>query len=181
MTTATWSIDTAHSSISFFVRYMVSRAYGRFTGWRGTLTLDEGDLSRSRIEAVMDAASIDTGNADRDEHLRSADFLDVEYFPELRFRSTGIERVGETHYRLAGELTIRDITRPISLEVEYGGRARDPWGNERAGFVARGAIDRKDFGLRWNQFLNSGGLLLGERVDIQLEIQGVKAGASQFA
>ena len=179
--TTTWSIDAAHSSISFFVRYLVSKVSGRFTGFVGTLAMDESDLTRSHVEAVIDAGSIFTGNAERDAHLGSADFLDTEYFPELRFRSTHIERIGDTRYRLAGQLTIRDVTRPISLELEHSGSASDPWGNERAGFVARGAFDRKDFGLRWNHVLEAGGLMLGERVDIQLEVQAVKATTGPLA
>jgi polyisoprenoid-binding protein YceI len=181
MTTTTWSIDAAHSNISFFVRYMVSKVSGRFTGFVGTLVLDESDLTLSHVEAIIDARSLFTGNAERDAHLGSADFLDTEYFPELRFRSTGIARVNETHYRVRGQLTIRDVTRPISLEIEFGGKAFDPWGNERAGFVARGVVDRKDFGLRWNHVLEAGGLMLGERVDVQLEVQAVKASVRQLA
>jgi polyisoprenoid-binding protein YceI len=180
--TTSWNIDTTHSGINFSIRHMVvSKVRGRFTRFSGTLALDEADLSRSVVEATIDASSIDTGTAQRDEHLRSADFFDVARFPELRFRSTRIERLAEDRYRVAGDLTIRDVTRPVSLEVEYGGRARDPWGNERAGFIARTSLDRKDFGLRWNQALEAGGVLVGDRVDIDLEVQAVKAVAAQAA
>jgi len=180
--TTSWNIDTTHSGINFSIRHMVvSKVRGRFARFSGTLALDEEDLTRSVVEATIDASSIDTGTGQRDDHLRSADFFDVARFPELRFRSTRIERLAEDRYRVAGDLTIRDVTRPVSLEVEYGGRARDPWGNERAGFIARTSLDRKDFGLRWNQALEAGGVLVGDRVDIELEVQAVKAVAAQAA
>src|SRR5262245_21737846 len=138
MTTNNWNIDAAHSGISFSVRHMVfSKVRGRFTKYSGTLDLDDGDLTRSVIDATIDASSIDTGTPQRDEHLRSADFFDVAVLPELRFRSKHIEELGDARYRVTGELTIRDVTREVSLDVEYGGRAKDPWGNERIGFVAR--------------------------------------------
>jgi polyisoprenoid-binding protein YceI len=181
MTTSNWNIDTVHSGINFTIRHMVvSKVRGRFTRFNGTLNLDEADLSRSVVEATIDAASIDTGTAQRDDHLRSPDFFDAERFPALRFRSTRIDRDGD-RYRVTGELTIRDVTREVVLDVEYGGRARDPWGNERAGFIASASLNRKDFGLAWNQVLEAGGVLVGDRVDIELEIQGVRAAATQAA
>lgn len=182
MTTRNWNIDATHSGINFSIRHMVvSKVRGRFTKFSGTLELDESDLARSKVEATIDATSIDTGTAQRDDHLRSADFFDADNFPTLRFRSTRIEQVAADRYRVAGDLTIRDVTREISLDVEYGGRARDPWGNERVGFVARASLDRKDFGLKWNQVLEAGGVLVGDRVDIDLEVQGVRAAAAQAA
>jgi polyisoprenoid-binding protein YceI len=180
--TNNWNIDATHSGINFSIRHMVvSKVRGRFTRFSGTLAIDDGDLTRSVVEATIDASSIDTGTAQRDEHLRSADFFDVARFPELRFRSTRIERLAEDRYRVTGDLTVRDVTRPIALEVEYGGRARDPWGNERAGFVATASLDRKDFGLQWNQVLEAGGVLVGERVDIELEVQAVRSAAVRAA
>ena len=182
MTTSQWNIDPVHSGINFSIRHMVvSKVRGRFGTYTGTLELDDADLTRSFVEATIDAASIDTGTAQRDVHLRSADFFDVERYPELRFRSTRIEQVEPSRYRVAGDLTIRDVTRPITLEVEYGGRAKDPWGNERIGFVAKTSIDRKDFGLQWNQVLEAGGVLVGDRVDIELDIQAVNAQARDAA
>jgi polyisoprenoid-binding protein YceI len=176
MTTNTWNIDATHSGINFTIRHMVvARVRGRFAKYNGTVRLDDEDLTRSVVEATIDASSIDTGTPQRDEHLRSADFFDVEKFPELRFRSTRIEKVEDALYRVVGELTIRDVTREVSLEVEYGGRAKDPWGNSRVGFVARTAIDRKEFGLQWNQALEAGGVLVADRVDIELDVQAVKA------
>jgi polyisoprenoid-binding protein YceI len=185
-TNSSWNLDTVHSGINFSVRHMVvSKVRGRFTKFSGNIALDESDLARSVVEATIDASSIDTGTAQRDEHLRSADFFDVEHFPQIRFRSTGIDKLGTEHgterYRLSGQLTIRDVSREIALDVEYGGRGKDPWGNERVGFTAKGAFDRKDFGLKWNQVLESGGLLVSDRVELELELQAVKAAAAKAA
>jgi polyisoprenoid-binding protein YceI len=182
MTTNKWNIDAAHSGINFSIRHLVvAKVRGRFGKYSGSLELDAQDLTRSVVEATIDASSIDTGTAQRDDHLRSADFFDVEKYPELRFRSKRIEKVGDDRYRVSGDLTIRDVTREVALDVEYGGQAKDPWGNERVGFVAKTAIERKDFGLTWNQALEAGGVLVGERVDIELEVQAVKAAAEKAA
>jgi polyisoprenoid-binding protein YceI len=182
MTTNKWNIDAAHSGINFSIRHLVvSKVRGRFGKYSGSLNLDEQDLTRSSVEATIDVSSIDTGTSQRDDHLRSADFFDATKFPEMRFRSKRFEKLSDDHYRVTGELTIRDLTREVSLDVEYGGQAKDPWGNERVGFVARTHIDRKEFGLGWNQVLEAGGVLVGERVDIELEVQGVKAAAEQAA
>ena len=178
MTTSNWNLDTVHSGINFTVRHMVvSKVRGRFAKFSGSVALDENDLTRSVVEATIDASSIDTGTAQRDDHLRSADFFDAERFPEIRFRSTRIEQLDGDRYRLTGELTIRDVTRSIALEAEYGGRGKDPWGNERVGFTAKGTLDRKDFGLKWNQALETGGVLVSDRVEIELEVQAVRAAA----
>jgi polyisoprenoid-binding protein YceI len=178
MTTNSWNLDTVHSGINFSVRHMVvSKVRGRFTKFTGNVELDEGDLTRSVVEATIVASSIDTGTGQRDDHLRSADFFDVEHFPQIRFRSTRIEKLGGERYRLTGDLTIRDVTRPIELDAEYGGRGKDPWGNERVGFTAKAALDRKDFGLKWNQALETGGVLVSDRVEIELEVQAVRAAA----
>ncbi len=181
-TNSNWSLDTVHSGINFSVRHMVvSKVRGRFAKFTGNVALDEGDLTRSTVEATIDASSIDTGTAQRDEHLKSADFFDVEHFPQIRFRSTGIEKLGTERYRLTGELTIRDVSREIALDVEYGGRGKDPWGNERVGFTAKTALDRKDFGLKWNQALETGGVLVSDRVEIELELQAVRAAVAVAA
>jgi len=182
MATNQWNIDAAHSGINFSIRHMVvSKVRGRFAKYTGTLSLDDSDITRSVVEATIDAASIDTGTPERDVHLRSADFFDVEQFPVLRYRSTRIERLSAERYRVVGDLTIRGVTREVELDVDYGGRAKDPWGNERVGFVARASVDRKDFGLQWNQVLEAGGVLVGDRVDIEVDIQAVKAAAVQAA
>jgi len=182
MTTTRWNIDATHSGINFSIRHMVvSKVRGRFAKYSGTLDIDDTDLTRSVVDVTIDASSIDTGTAQRDEHLRSPDFFDVAKFPELRFHSRRIEKLDEERYRIAGELTIRDVTREVNLDVEYGGRGKDPWGNQRMGFTAKTSIDRKEFGLKWNQLLEAGGVLVGDRVDIDLEVQAVKAAAAQAA
>lgn len=176
MTLSTWNIDTSHSSIVFAVRHMVfAKVRGRFGSWQGVLRLDIEDLARSEVEVTIDAKSIDTGVTDRDNHLRSPDFFDVEQFPELQFKSTRIESAGKDKYRLHGELTIHGVTKPVSLDVEYGGQAKDPWGNQRVAFAASGSVDRRDFGLSWNQVLEAGGVLVGEKIEIELEVQAVAA------
>lgn len=182
MATKTWNIDTVHSGIHFSVRHMVfAKVRGRFASWTGSLTLDPEDLTRASVTAEIDASSIDTGVADRDGHLRTPDFLDVERFPKLRFASTRVEKVGGDRYRIHGNLTIRDVTREVVLDAEYGGTAQDPWGNQRAAFTASTAIERGDYGLKWNQLLEAGGVLVGERIDIELEVQAVQAAATQAA
>ena len=170
-----WEIDTTHSDVQFTVRHMVvTKVRGRFTRWAGSIELDEKDLARSSVKVRIEAGSIETGLADRDAHLRSADFLDVARYPHLEFRSTGIERVDEERYRIHGDLNIRGVTHPVTLEAEMGGIKADPWGSLRAGFSARTRIDRRDFGLTWNQVLEAGGLLVGEKVDIELEVEAVR-------
>ncbi len=178
----TWNIDSSHSGVHFTVRHMVvSRVRGRFASYSGAITLDESDLAGSSVDVTIDATSIDTGVADRDKHLRSADFFDVERFPALRFKSSRVETLDGERLRVHGELTIRDVTRQIVLDAELGGRAKDPWGNERVGFVAKAAIDRKDFGLTWNQALEAGGILVGDKVEIDLDVQAIRAAAQSAA
>jgi polyisoprenoid-binding protein YceI len=182
MKTTTWNIDTSHSSIAFSVRHMVfAKVRGRFDSWKGAVQLDDADLTRSSVEVEIDAGSINTGTPDRDTHLRSPDFFDAEQFPTLRFESTLIEKTGDDAYRVQGNLTIRDITHEVVLETEHGGRATDPWGNQRMAFTASTSVNRNDFGLKWNQVLEAGGVLVGERIDIQLEVQAVQAAASEAA
>lgn len=182
MNDKSWNIDTSHSGINFSVRHMVvSKVRGRFAKFTGAIALNESDLTRSTLEATIDAASIDTGTPERDVHLRSADFFDAAVFPTLRYRSRRIEALSGDRYRVIGDLTIRDVTREVPLEVEYGGRATDPWGNERVGFTARASVDRKEFGLAWNQVLEAGGVLVGDRIDIDIELEAVKAVAERAA
>lgn len=177
-----WNIDTTHSSIHFTVRHMVfAKVRGRFGVWSGKVHLDEQDLAGSSVEVEIDASSIDTGVVDRDNHLRSADFLDVERFPKLRFQSQRVEQLGNDRYRFYGDLTIKDVTREVALDVEYAGQAQDPWGQQRAAFTATTALDRSDFGLTWNQMLEAGGVVVGDRIDIELEVQAVKPAASRAA
>jgi polyisoprenoid-binding protein YceI len=170
-----WEIDSSHSGIHFSVRHMVvAKVRGRFARWSGAVVTDGGDLSNANVAIVIDASSIQTGVADRDAHLKSADFFDVANYPELTFKSKRVEPLGRDRLALTGDLTIRGVTREVVLEVEDAGRTKDPWGNERAGFAAKGSIDRKDFGLSWNQILETGGLMVGERIDIEIEVEAVR-------
>ena len=179
--TTTWSFDTAHSGISFAVRHlMISKVRGTFGKWSGTFDYDEHDPTRSRVAVRIDAASIDTKEDKRDAHLRSADFLDVEKFPAIVFESTAVRRAGDG-YVLGGNLTLRGVTRPVELEVESLGRGKDPWGNQRVAFAARTAINRKDFGLTWNQALETGGVLVGDKVEIELDVQAMAQAGAQVA
>ena len=181
-TTNNWNIDPVHSGVQFTIRHMVvSKVRGRFGKYNGAVQLDEGDIARSVVEVTIDASSIDTGAPDRDVHLRSPDFFDVEKFPVIRYRSKRIERLGGDRFRIIGDLTLREVSREVALEVEYLGRSKDPWGNERAGFTAKASIDRKDFGLRWNQVLEAGGVLVGDRVEIEIDVEAVKTAAVQAA
>ncbi len=171
-----YAIDKAHSDIAFSVRHMVfAKVRGQFTRWTATLDFDESDPARSSVTASIESASIDTRDAQRDGHLRSADFLDAEKFPALEFKSRKIERAGNKKFKVTGDLTIRATTREVSLDVEELGRGKDPWGNERVAFIAKTAINRGDFGLKWNQALEAGGVLVAEQVDIEIDVQALAA------
>jgi polyisoprenoid-binding protein YceI len=168
-----WEIDPGHSSVEFVARHLLSRLRGRFTDFGGTIDV-KPDPTESSAVVTIQAQSIDTNHDERDEHLRNPDFLDVERFPTLVFRSTGVREFdGKGTLRLDGELTIRDVTRAVSLDVEYLGWSPDPWGGKRAGFSARTEIDRDDFDANWNVVLETGGLLVGKRVQVELEIEAV--------
>jgi polyisoprenoid-binding protein YceI len=182
MANETWQVDGAHSAVSLAVRHMViSKVRGRFTRWNAKLALDTADLSRSSVEVELDAASIDTGVADRDAHLRSADFLDAEKHPKLTYRSRRVDVVSKDRLRVTGDLTIRGVTREVVLDVEHGGQGKDPWGNQRIGFTATTSINRKDYGLVWNQALETGGVLVADRVDIEIELQAIRQAAASVA
>ena len=182
MSTERWQIDGSHSGIHFTVRHLViAKVRGQFSRWSGTITVPGEDFTRASVEVVIDASSIDTGVADRDAHLRSPDFFDVAQYPEITFKASRFEPQGDTTARLVGELTLKGITREIALTVERGGQARDPWGNERAAFSAKTSIERSDFGLTWNQALETGGVIVGERVDLEIEIEAVRQAASKVA
>jgi polyisoprenoid-binding protein YceI len=182
MDLSSWQIDAAHSGINFSVRHLViAKVRGRFGKFSGTVRTADADPTQTQIVVEIDASSIDTGVADRDTHLKSGDFFDVQSFPQLRFESTRIESAGGERYHLIGDLTIKGVTREVVLDVEYAGRAKDPWGNERAAARATGAIDRRDFGLGWNQVLEAGGVLVGERVEIEIEVQAIAAAATKAA
>lgn len=171
----TWTFDPVHSQVEFGVRHMMlSTVKGYFTGIGGSLRLDEEDLSRSSVDVTIDVATIDTRNEDRDAHLRSADFFAAEEHPEIRFESREIVPADEG-FEIVGDLRIRDVTRPITLRAEELGRGQDPWGNPRVGFRAEGELDRKDYGLTWNQALETGGVLVGDEVRIAIEVQAIPA------
>ncbi len=173
-TKTAWNFDPSHSMVEFSAKHlMITTVKGRITDVEGTIYTDEKDPKNSSVEVTLKAASIDTRTDQRDQHLRSADFLDVEKFPEIKFRSTRIEGDRQS-FKLSGDLTIRDVTKPITLDVEFGGRTRDPWGGERVGFSANGKIDRRDFGLTWNQALEMGGVAVGNNVKISLEVEAIK-------
>jgi polyisoprenoid-binding protein YceI len=182
MALGTWNIDPSHSTIAFSVRHMVvSKTRGRFNKWSGKLRFDAENPAASSVEVDIDPASLDTGDAQRDAHLRSPDFFDVEKHPTASFRSSKVEVAGEDRYRVTGNLTVHGITQPVVLDVTYEGSGKDPWGGERAGFSATTTIDRKHFGLEWNKALETGGLLVGEKVELNLEIEAVKQAAQQAA
>ena len=170
-----WTIDIVHSSINFWVRHlMVSKVHGRFAKWSGRLAFDEQKPESSSLEVEIDAASIDTRDTPRDTHLRSADFFDVEKFPTLKFVGTRIENTGQYELKLTGNLTMHGVTHPVTLDVEYAGRSKHAYLGERIGFSARGVLNRREWGLVWNQTLDTGGLALSDKIELQLEIQATK-------
>jgi polyisoprenoid-binding protein YceI len=175
--TTTWNLDPVHSAAEFNVKHMmISNVKGRFAIVSGVLNLDETDVTRSSVTATIDAASIDTRDAQRDAHLKSPDFFDVEQFPTLTFKSTAVERAGDGELKVTGELTIHGVTRKVAFDVE-GPTApgKDPWGNTRIGLSATTKINRKEFGLNWNAALETGGILVGDNVTLTLDVQFIKA------
>jgi polyisoprenoid-binding protein YceI len=175
--TTTWNIDPVHSVAEFKVKHMmISNVKGQFSKVKGALTLDESDLTNSHVEASVEAASIETRDPQRDAHLKSADFFDVEKFPTLSFQSTGITHIRDGELAVEGNLTIHGVTRKVRFNVEGpASPAKDPWGNTRVGISATTKINRKDFGLTWNAALETGGILVGDEVTITLEVEFLKA------
>jgi polyisoprenoid-binding protein YceI len=170
----TWKIDPSHSSVGFSVRHLgLARVRGRFAEFDGSVEVAE-DPEQSSVSVEIQAASIDTRDANRDGHLVSGDFFDVEHHPTLDFHSTGVRYTGGDQWAVDGELTIRGVTRPVTLDANFEGSARDPWGGERAAFTATTEVDREDFGLTWNQTLETGGVLVGKKVRIELEVELIK-------
>ncbi|MEQ1886813.1 MAG: YceI family protein [Bryobacteraceae bacterium] len=174
---STWNLDPVHSVAEFKVKHMmISNVKGQFTGITGALNLNEGDITRSTVEATIDAASVNTRNVDRDTHLKSPDFFDVEKFPTLSFHAARIERKGDDELAVTGDLTIHGVTRPVTFAVEGPTPpSKDPWGNTRIGLSAVTKINRKDYGLVWNATLEAGGILVGDEITITLDVQFVKA------
>jgi polyisoprenoid-binding protein YceI len=170
-----WAIDPAHTGVEFAVRHlMISSVKGRFTTVAGTVVGADGNPSGAAVDITIDPASIDTREAQRDAHLRSADFLDVEKFPTLTFKSRRTFDVNGDTFKLAGDLTIHGVTREVVLDVESQGRTQDPWGNERSGFSAATRIKRSDYGLVWNQALETGGVVVGDEIKILIEAELIK-------
>ncbi|MFB7476720.1 YceI family protein [Kitasatospora sp. NPDC056184] len=171
-----WTIDATHSEIGFAVRHaMVTNVKGRFTEYDGKLHLDGTTPTNSSAELVIKVGSVDTNQAQRDEHLRTSDFFAAETFPEIRFSSTAAERVRDDSYRLTGNLTIKDVTRPIVLDLDFTGAAVDAYGVDRVGFEGKAVLDRTDWGLTYNAALETGGVLIGEKVKLTFDISAVKA------
>jgi len=172
---STWNLDKSHSEINFKVKHMmITNVTGSFTDFDVKAEADSDDFSGARISFTARTASVNTANEQRDTHLKSGDFFDAEKFPELKFESTAFTKKSGDLYTLEGNLTIKDVTRPVTLNVEFGGINTDPWGNVKAGFSLGGVINRKDFGLGWNASLETGGVLVGEDVKLLAEIQLVK-------
>ncbi len=174
--TGDYTLDLSHSTIGFFARHaMVTKVRGKFDDVTGSGHFDVDDPSQSRVEVVIQAKGINTGNVDRDNHLRSNDFLAMDEFPEIRFVSTSVDSAGEARYRVHGDLTIRGVTKPVTIDFEHTGSAVDPFGNQRIGFEGSTTINRKDWGINFNAALDAGGVLVSERVTLELDISAIKA------
>lgn len=175
---ATYKIDVDHSDIMFKVKHlMISTATGIFKKFDATLDVNEENFTEAKVYFEADVDSVDTKNEQRDGHLKSDDFFNAEQFPKMTFKSTSIQKTGDGEFKLIGDLTIRDITKPIELKVEYNGSTKDPWGQERMGFEVSGKINRKEFGLRWNAVTEAGGLVVSDDVKLALNVEMVKQAA----
>jgi polyisoprenoid-binding protein YceI len=175
MSATKWSLDTTHSELGFKIKHlMISSVSGSFSKFDVQTETTSDDFSDAKVVATIDVTSINTNNSQRDEHLRNADFFEADKHPEMLFKSTKVEKIDSDTFTLYGDLTIREITKSVKLSVEYNGLAKDPWGNVKAGFTVTGKINRKDFGISYNAALETGGVMLGEDVKINAEIQLVK-------
>ncbi len=182
MATTKWSLDPIHSEIGFKIKHlMISNVSGNFNKFDVEAETTGDDFANATVTAKIDAASINTNNVQRDEHLRAADFFEAEKYPNIIFTSTKVERAGDDTFNLYGSLTIKETTKPVKLSVEYSGIAKDPWGNVKAGFTINGKINRKDFGISYNAVLETGGVMLGEELKLNGEIQLVKQAELQTA
>ena len=178
----TWQIDNVHSHVGFSVKHMmVTTVRGQFRNYRGKVNIDPKDFARSTFEGEIDVASVDTGNPDRDNHLRTGDFFDVQNHPTITFKSTKIEAQDDGQYAVTGEITIRGVTRPIVLDVEYLGTAKNPYGKTVAGLSVRGSLNRKDFGVNFNAVLETGGVAVGEKVKLEVDVEAVAVEATVAA
>ena len=177
--TGTYAIDPTHSRIGFVARHaMVTKVRGSFNEFEGTGYFDAEDPSSSRLQLTIQAASIDTRNADRDGHLKSNDFFDMENHPKISFTSTAVEQVGTENYRVTGDLTIKGVTKPVTVDFEYTGTAVDPFGNTRIGLEGKTVVNRKDWGVNWNAALEAGGVLVSEKVTLEFEVSAIRTDAS---
>lgn len=175
---ATYKIDADHSDVMFKVKHlMISTATGVFKKYDATLQIDEEDFTNAKVTFEADIDSVDTKNEQRDTHLKSDDFFNAEQFPKMTFQSTKIEKTGDDEYRVTGDLTIRDITKPVELKVEYNGSTKDPWGQERMGFEVTGKINRKEYGLKWSAVTEAGGLVVADDVKLAMNVEMVKQAA----
>jgi len=173
--TTTWTSDPAHSIAEFAVKHLVvTTVKGRFREFDATIDIDEAQPENSSVAANIQVASVDTNVAARDADLRSDNFFNAEQYPLITFRSTGVERLSDERYKVHGDLTIRDVTKPVTLDTEFAGEINDPWGNRRAGFTATTEISRSDFGVKWNQALETGGVVVGDNVKITLHIEAIQ-------
>jgi polyisoprenoid-binding protein YceI len=173
--TGTYALDVAHTRLGFVARHaMVTKVRGAFNSFEGTATIDGAEPSKSSVAITMDVASIDTRNEQRDGHLRTNDFLDLENYPTITFTSTSIEHDGGDDFQVTGDLTIKGVTRSVTIPLEFQGAVKDPWGNDRIGFEGSVVINRKDWGITWNAALETGGVLVSEKVTLEFEIAAVK-------
>ena len=173
--TGTYTLDPAHTRIGFVARHaMVTKVRGSFDEFAGTAVLDGANPANSRVEVTIEAASIDTRNAQRDEHLRGNDFLAMQEYPKITFASTGVRQAGETTFEVTGDLTIKGVTNEITIPFEFEGAAKDPFGNERVGFEGSVTINRRDYGVTWNAALEGGGVLVSDKVTLEFEVSAIK-------
>jgi len=174
--TGNYNLDVSHTRIGFVARHaMVTKVRGAFNDFEGSGYLDAKDPAKSHVELTIKVHSIDTRNADRDAHLRSNDFLSMDEFPEITFRSTGVQKSGDTNYQVTGDLTIRGITKPVTVDFDFNGSAIDPWGNLRVGFEGKTTINRKDWGVNWNAVLEAGGVMVSDKVTLEFDVEAIKA------
>jgi polyisoprenoid-binding protein YceI len=173
--TGNYKLDLAHTRIGFSARHaMVSKVRGQFDKFDGSIYLDGENPANSRVELTIEADSIDTRNSDRDNHLRSNDFLAMKEYPQITFRSTAVEKLADDHYRVTGDLAIRGVTKPVAVDFEFTGAVIDPYGNQRVGFEGSATINRKDWGVNWNAALDGGGVMVSDRVNLEFEVEAIK-------
>jgi polyisoprenoid-binding protein YceI len=178
MAADSYSIDKVHSQVGFRIRHLVGKVSGRYTDFQGTILADPAKPEASSVEFTIKAASIDTGNSQRDDHLRSPDFFDVAKNPEITFRSRKVTPAGKDRYDVLGTLTMHGVAKEITLPVSFLGLGKDPWGNDRAGFEISTTLNRKDFGIVWNKTLDTGGLMLGDDVEVTIDLEATRAVAT---